>query len=501
MEYLSVTDAGAKCNGVAIDDVPINRALAYAAARGLMLHVPCSSAVKNIVIPAWGAPGSQGGFGIEFDPGVVWYCHNNDGSDCVSQTARPLGYSILTIIGMSLNGPGSGSGNGLRIDNGYGNPVAIQGLWAQNFHGTGCTVTGEVSGCAGLWIASAEDGSLRDINLQNNAIDLRLDNQFDANSIENLIVGQSDLYGIVTYLSSSLDFRNVVVQSNKRVGFFSSDVGAATYTNVHFENNNASAVPGLATVQIDCSPSIHNANAIFIGTQWVGPREKLVFTKSGTPCANGSIWIGGRASAITAGSVDVAAAPSQVFINAFTAAQLTGKDATTLLFPDVEYPQQLQLNDGAARTPTYSFGDDSTTGTFREINKLSFSVGGVRQGYLDNFGLQHLAGGIVSSGLDLNGGFTWPGWSLIQESGTGSLTLNDRVNRVDQLKVTQAPGNGSIMSFAGTIKSGAGYQVGGVSVADTTSAVVSGGTVRCPAGQHLTSVSIDSHGVPSGTCD
>lgn len=60
---------------------------------------------------------------------------------------------------------------------------------------------------------------------------------------------------------------------------------------------------------------------------------------------------------------------------------------------------------------------------------------------------------------------------------------------------------GSIVSGGMNLAAGQTYAVDGLGVADGTSAIVVGGTLTCPGGQHIASLNISQRGVPTGTCN
>lgn len=158
---------------------------------------------------------------------------------CLTKGASALAYNgtgalhrpTFTIEDLTILGTGTkvdpGGGHGIRINGGTSVPIVlIRNVFVAWFYGG-----------AGIWLSNCENGSVVNTHTQLCQTGFRADAAYNANAHLNLSAELCQT-GILIENSESLSFSGGMAQSNEGNGLVLRNVTAASFSAMHFENNN-----------------------------------------------------------------------------------------------------------------------------------------------------------------------------------------------------------------------------------------------------------------------
>jgi hypothetical protein len=97
-------------------------------------------------------------------------------------------------------------------------------------------------------------------------------------------------------------------------------------------------------------------------------------------------------------------------------------------------------------------------------------------------------------GLLVNQANDSSGYQIQSNGGIEMTNTSDNI-------ISKGTAPNAISATAGGINAATIYSVGSTTIADSTSAIVVGGTLTCTGGQHLAAVTVSTRGAPTGTCN
>jgi Pectate lyase superfamily protein len=303
---VSVLAFGAKCDGVTDDTTAFQNAFNTASPLGMVVHIPNGTCINhNLQLPktsltVLGGVGGGLAGGQTLNPGTVIKCATGDGTNCwtYTWTAGAAGNPWFDFGNISFIGPDTfsprttTSGNAIRIDGtGVVNPIIrFHGLNANFFYGVGK---------AGAYLSGPEDGSIRDSMFQLNDIGLKVDQAFNANHVDNVLLGQNASYSLYCDGSGNNTFSSLVSQSNEKNGVYLVGCSDNVFVAPHWENENTTHTVGAYSLSIlGITGHGFNLGNTFISPFISGPGIYMKGVNSVAAVIN-QVFIGGTTSGAT----------------------------------------------------------------------------------------------------------------------------------------------------------------------------------------------------------